>query len=424
MRVGPEEVSISEWSAYRQIYGGKASTKTKHFYNDISLTGRHLNIFALQHKEAHLARRKLQTHSYSQQNVLHNETLIGEKADVLVRRIINAATISHSGKTADVYDLNGLFSLEVILKCTFNRNYGDSPGGDSLTLLKAMETGILAGVIMTIFPFITRRVGSYLPGYPSYCFRQMALWESMTKELSEQFQRDEAAADKTTRFMMTPLLESDDAYLGRKLTQDELLEEVMGVIFAGSGTTSTTLTYLIYALARDKTIQDKLRKELQNVDETLKDLQTLPLLTAVIKETMRLYPAIISTLPRVLDSPVTVGKHILPEGTFVGMQNYVHHRDSTLFGQPDDFWPERWLADDSDKMKIMNTALTPFSVGTRNCAGQNLAKAELYLATSKIFKRLRLSLNCEMTDRDMEMEDFFAVAPKGRRLLIDVEVLH
>ncbi len=100
---------------------------------------------------------------------------------------------------------------------------------------------------------------------------------------------------------------------------------------------------------------------------------------------MRLYPTNITTLPRVLDRYLMVGKHVLPTGTFVGMQNYVHHRDAGLFPHPDEFLPDRWLKADT-KVKDMEATLTPFSLGPRSCIGQNLARAELYLATSKIFR--------------------------------------
>jgi cytochrome P450 len=48
------------------------------------------------------------------------------------------------------------------------------------------------------------------------------------------------------------------------------------------------------------------------------------------------------------------------------MQNYVHHRDPTLFPEPDEFIPDRWLKDSKD----MDSAITPFSVGAYNSIGQ------------------------------------------------------
>ncbi|KIW95579.1 uncharacterized protein Z519_04164 [Cladophialophora bantiana CBS 173.52] len=422
VRVGPNEVSLSNWTAYRDIYS-RNTTKTEHFYKDTRLTG-HENLFTFRNKEAHAARRKLQNVSYSQQSILANESFIAEKVDVLIKRIMKNANESSSGLTTDVYPLCGLFSLEVILGSAFNRHYGESVSGDSLALLKAMECTGVAGQVKTALPFITRSRGVHIPGFLGHCFRQWDLWEKMTQQLAEEFKRNEIDADTEERFTVTPMVKHEDTFLHRKLNQQELIEELMGLTFAGSGTTSTTLVYLIYSLARNAPIQDRLRQELRGVkDVTIKGVQDLPLLSAIIKETLRLYPAIISTLPRVLDRTMTIDKCILPAGTYVGMQNFVHQRDSSVFPEPDDFIPDRWLINDQDKLKEMNAALTPFSVGPRNCIGQNLAKAELYLATGKIFNHLKLGLNSSMTEWDMEMEDRFAVASRGKRLLVDVEVL-
>lgn len=223
--------------------------------------------------------------------------------------------------------------------------------------------------------------------------------------------------------MITPLLLVNDTFLGRRLTEDETVEEAMGIAFAGSGTTSTTLTYLLYnmSLPENQHHQTKLRKEVANAGTSLNDLQHLPFLNAVIKETMRLNPTIISTLPRVLDTPLSLSKTgmSLPAGTIVGMQNYVHQRDPTVFPDPEHFKPERWLENNDQAEK----ALTPFSIGNRNCIGQNLARAELYLAVSNVFRNLSLSFSKNMKAGEMEMEDRFNVAPRGRRLLVEVKVL-
>ena len=366
----------------------------------------------------------MQNPAYSQQAILENESFIAEKADVLVRRMMTSGKDLQSGKTtADVFLLDGLFSLEVILKCAFNRHYGDSPAGDSLTYLKSMDSSAVAIQVRAALPFITRSIGIHIPGFIGKSYRGWDLWESMTKELIQQFQKNEDAEETRQRFMATTVNENEDACLGRKLTQIELIDELMAVAFAGSGTTSTTLTYLLYSLAWDTKRQERLREELQGAGESYNELKDLPFLNAVIKETMRVYPTIISTLPRVLEQPLSVDKFVLPEGTFVGMQNYVHHRDATLYPHPEEWWPERWLTEET-KAKDMNAALTPFSLGPRNCIGQNLARAELYLATSKIFRMLRLTINTAMTEWDMEMEDRFNIAPKGRKCLLNVEVLN
>lgn len=414
---------MSDWTAYRSIYSQKASSKRGLFYEATKLAG-YNNVFTFVSKQAHSARRKLQNPAYSLQAVLNNEGFIAEKAETLVKRIKKASDGSKVGVvTADVFKYNGLFSLEVILKCAYNRNYGDSPEGDALKLLRSMDSSAVGIQIHAALPLITRTIGKYLPGIAGTSFKSWDVWQAMTTALVERFQQEELAADSITQqFMITPMIVNEDSFLGRKITQEELIEEMMALTFAGSGTTSSTLTYLMYSMARDTRTQERLREELYASGESFNELKDLPVLNAVIKETMRLYPTIISTLPRVLDQPISVDGVVLAKGTVVGMQNYVHHRDARLFPSPDEFLPDRWLKD-GDDVKDMNNALTPFSLGPRNCIGQNLARAELYLATSKVFRKLRFTLNETMTEWDMEMEDRFNIAPKGRRCLVDVEAL-
>jgi len=207
-------------------------------------------------------------------------------------------------------------------------------------------------------------------------------------------------------------------FLGRRLNNEEFVEEAMGIMFAGSGTTSSTLTYLLYAISRpeNRAVQERLREEIQSTTDQIDAIRNLPYLNAVIKETFRLYPTIISTLPRTLDEPLTLEGYILPAGTIISMQNFVHHRDRAIFADPDFFLPERWL----ESTKEMEAALTPFGIEPRSCIGQNLAWEELYIAISVVLNRVALSLGEEMREEDMEMEDRFNIAPKGKKLMLKV----
>ncbi|OAP56238.1 hypothetical protein AYL99_09417 [Fonsecaea erecta] len=129
------------------------------------------------------------------------------------------------------------------MKCAFNRSYGDSVNGDSPTLLRAMDDSAVAASLITSLPLLSRRNGVCLPGYPGYCFKQFDLWESITASLLKRFQDEEAESDSTTmRFMVTPLLLNEDTFLGRKLTQDELIEELITVTFGGSLLTGSPFT--------------------------------------------------------------------------------------------------------------------------------------------------------------------------------------
>ncbi|OGM49879.1 hypothetical protein ABOM_001549 [Aspergillus bombycis] len=183
---------------------------------------------------------------------------------------------------------------------------------------------------------------------------------------------------------------------------------------------SRKLPYLLYAIAcpENAAVQTRLREEILRLPlgGTLALWNNL-YINAVIKETFRLYPTVISTLPRIVTAEFHVGNMALPAGTVVGMQNYVYQRDPSIFPHPDLFKPERWLESTTE----MDLSLTPFSVGRRNCIGQNLAWEELHLAVDvRMRAEFALVVSKEMKSGDMDMEDRFNIAPKARHLLLEV----
>lgn len=89
-----------------------------------------------------------------------------------------------------------------------------------------------------------------LPGPVGDGFRQHEYWIMQSREMVDHFIRVTAGGQESTeKNLLAPLLNGVDLFLGRKLTKEELVEEAMGIMFASSGTTSMTLTYLLYALS-------------------------------------------------------------------------------------------------------------------------------------------------------------------------------
>jgi len=113
--------------------------------------------------------------------------------------------------------------------------------------------------------------------------------------------------------------------------------EAMNVIIAGTDTTGVTLTYLTWAVLQRPELQAALEAEVAGLSDgfTENDLISLPLLNAVIEETLRLYGAAPSSLPRVVPPGGSkLGGHYIPEGTTVSTQAYTFHRDPTIWADP------------------------------------------------------------------------------------------
>ncbi|KAI8665714.1 hypothetical protein NCS56_01008300 [Fusarium sp. Ph1] len=429
IRVGPNEVSLSDWRMYRRIYTNKQALKDPKFYSPFSFLG-HGNVFSVTSSNAadHSSRRKLQAKTYSQQEIALHASSILQRTDVLIDRLLKSASDSPTN-TANAYDLFGAWGLEIICKLLVDADIPEDPS-QTIHMLEALESSPPTFFANILFPWLpTFRFKTRLPGILGHAYRAFGEWERLTIGMLKYYQSQERDSGDKRQFGVAPLLEANNKHIGRKYHFREALEEAMGILLAGSGVSGHTFIYLTYALAlpQGRRIQETLREELKGAGDSLPELMALPYLSAVIKETYRVYPAIMSTLPRILGEPLEVtGTDVtLPPGTIVGMQNYVHHRDPVLFTRPDEFIPERWLEGHEMSRGInlddANAALTPYSVGSRNCMGQTLAKTKLYLAVPRLVRRLDFRLSKEMKPDDMHMKDLWAVQPKGRRLLLDIK---
>jgi cytochrome P450 len=121
------------------------------------------------------------------------------------------------------------------------------------------------------------------------------------------------------------------------LDDEDMTIEAHGLIIAGSDTTAITLTYLIWAVSSRPTLMEQLQEEVSALPTGFVDaeLEKLPLLNAVIEETLRLYGAVPGSLPRMVPpSGTTLGGYYCPAGTTVTTQSYSTHRQSNAFPNP------------------------------------------------------------------------------------------
>lgn len=357
VRVAPGEVSVANPAHYRTIYSNpKTSHKDPSFYGAATFTGPD-NIFQMVNREQHAARRKLVAAPYSLQSMHKLEHIIRDKSRLLADRFLSDAAASKRG-TVDAYELCALFSFELVCAAGFAKDFDNR--SSALSVLRAMETSGPRFIFNGIFPPLKDASwNTKVPGRIGAVYTAHNYWHECSRQMVREY-LDRKDSEDIQDFLLAPFRDGVDGWLGRQLSEAEFVEEAMGIMLAGSGTTSSTLTYILYviSLPRNKHVQERLREEILSVSNTnnLAALREAPYLNAVIKETMRLYPTIISTLPRILDQPIYIDGMELPPGVVVGMQNYVHHRDPVVFPDPESFTPERWL--ESPKLEAMEAALS------------------------------------------------------------------
>jgi cytochrome P450 len=163
-----------------------------------------------------------------------------------------------------------------------------------------------------------------------------------------------------------------------QLTKNEIDDQIMSFLMASYETTAQSMSWLFYLLAKNPHVQTKLYKELKEKNFKLSDsndLSSFPYLSAVINETLRLYPAgwIIA---RDVQSDATVGKYQIKKNTIIAVCPYVTQRDERFFKNPEEFNPERFL--NSEDLELMiRGAFIPFSLGKRSCIGARFALLEM-----------------------------------------------
>ncbi|RZF39244.1 hypothetical protein LSTR_LSTR010338 [Laodelphax striatellus] len=183
---------------------------------------------------------------------------------------------------------------------------------------------------------------------------------------------------------------------GKEVMSDgELKDEIITLILAGQETTATVNSFALIMLAYHQNIQQKVQEELDSIFEcrenecpTFEDLQKMNYLEMVIKETLRLYPAL-PLIGRTLDEDLEVNNIIIPAGSSVGIFLYGTHRDPDLYPSPNDFNPDNFLPERQSKRS--NYSFVPFGAGIRNCIGQKYAMIQMKTILSTIVRRYRVS---------------------------------
>ena len=190
------------------------------------------------------------------------------------------------------------------------------------------------------------------------------------------------------------------------------MSQMKTFLFAGHDTTSSTLCYAYHLLSKTPTAKQKLCAEHDEVlgpdpskaasliSSTPHLLSKLPYTLAVIKETLRLFPAASSVQSGEKDFFVTVdGQQYPTEGFMVWSAHYAIGRAPEFWPQPDTFIPERWTVPEGDPLYPVKGAWRPFEFGPRNCIGQELAMLESKLILAMTVRTFDVVADYETWDR-------------------------
>jgi cytochrome P450 len=190
--------------------------------------------------------------------------------------------------------------------------------------------------------------------------------------------------------LVRALLAAADPHTGQPLSDDDICHELVLFILAGHDTTSSTLTYSLWALGHHPAIQDRVFDEVSALGDrplTPDDVPRLGHTVRVLHEALRLCPPAAGT-PRMLNKDLAVDGYRVEAGTMALVSFYAMHRDPYLWDRPLTFDPDRFLPERSRGRSRWQ--YLPFGGGPRSCIGDHFAMLEATLALATIIRAARI----------------------------------
>ncbi|KAL6106708.1 cyp11a1 [Pungitius sinensis] len=174
-----------------------------------------------------------------------------------------------------------------------------------------------------------------------------------------------------------------------KLSIEDIKASITELMAGGVDTTSITLLWTLYELARHPTLQEELRAEVvaaraESRGDLMEMLKRIPLVKGALKETLRLHPVAVS-LQRYIAQDIIIQNYHIPAGTLVQLGLYAMGRDPKVFFRPEQYQPSRWLRTESHYFRSLS-----FGFGPRQCLGRRIAEAEMQLFLIHMLENFRV----------------------------------
>ena len=216
----------------------------------------------------------------------------------------------------------------------------------------------------------------------AYRFRSLG---KLVAELARR--RAEDAAPRPD--ILGSLVAARDRDSGEPMPERQLVDEVMTMIIAGHETSATAMNFTWYLLSRYPLVERKLHAEIDALPDqrlwSFEDARRLPYTRALIEESMRLYPPVWLLTRRALEAD-TLSGYALPPGADVMFSPYVIQRHPDHWQAPEEFRPERFLAEDPRERYVY----IPFGAGPRRCIGEEFSLYEMTVHFARMARHLRL----------------------------------
>lgn len=313
------------------------------------------------------------------QPAFHRERITGY-ARTMEDYALRTAEGWHDGEVVDIVVAMTRLTLAIAGKTLFDADVET----DAEAIGRALTT------TMEVFPLLLQPFSEWRDKLPLPSTRRFnAARETLFSTIDAMIaaRRREGVDRGDVLSMLMASRDEDDSRMDDRQVRDECLT----ILLAGYETTAVALSWTWYLLSQNPAAAQRLRNELHAVlgerEATAVDFGRLPYATAVVKESMRLYPPAWIVGRRSVED-VTIGDVDIRAGEVTLMSPFAVHRDPRYYDEPLTFRPERWLVE----RELPKFAYFPFGGGNRVCIGESFAWMEAVLVLATIARRWRMEL--------------------------------
>ncbi|CAI7599805.1 unnamed protein product [Penicillium manginii] len=426
VRLGPNVVSVRDLDAIKIIYGiNKGYDKTDFYKVQQQLVkGKPTpTLFTTTDEEFHAAIKRPVSSAYSMSTLTEFEPFVDQTIHTFFKRMDEFA---NDHKVCDIATWLQYYAFDVIGELTFSKSLGFlEKGSDVDGVIAALEamlnySGKIGQIPWLDYVFIKNPLRRIIQGGSTGAvarFARARVDERLKEAKLEGTVEKDRSAPKPRDFLAR-FLEAKDLH-PNIVSDNQVFSYTVSNMNAGSDTTAISLRAVLYYTLKNPLVAAKLQTELETAlkEERItvpvswkQSQEELPYLDAVIKEALRLHPAVGLIMERKVPKgglQLPNGGPYLPAGTIVGTNPWVIHRHA-LFGENvDKFRPERWLPANGEsdaefqsrKQKMLRATLT-FGAGARTCIGKNISLLEIY----KLIPSLLLTYDIRLKSPEKEWE--------------------
>ncbi|KAL0933453.1 cytochrome p450 pisatin [Colletotrichum truncatum] len=432
VRYGPNRYSINDAEASKMIYGHGTQFPKSVWYSAFQPNEKMWNIFSDQSIKRHAYNRRLYTHAFSMTSLVSYEPYLDECGEIFSQRLLE---FSKSGAPVDLGHWFQCFAFDAIAYVTYGKRFGFLDCGvDIGEVIKNLDNTIAYSTLAGIYPSFHRYIAPLLMSITSITgsnrimyimdFTQDRIMEERAFPKSVINCNNETGGAEVNETFLTKFLakhsDGPDTF-----TNYHVLVGCATNMSAGSDTTGISLSAIFYYLLKDPDCLEKLRAEVREFENrgelsrnpTFKEGQNMPYLQAVIKEALRIHPAVGLPLERVIPKGgATMAGRFFPEGSVVGINSWVQHRNKALYGEDaEQFRPERWLINDEERLAAMNRNWMPFGMGSRTCLGKNVSILEMTKLVPRLVRDFEFKLegNVSQVGSSWKTENAWFVKPRN-----------